>query len=249
MNRKIAAILALQAFLIIMLFWMLVFYGKDEYEAYTSDAEEEIETPSLVSTNAGATIVTLSAQTQAQSDIRTTPLQAGKHRNTLASFGTVVAIDPLIELRTRYLAASAEANVVRATLLGSRQEYERVRKLSDRLVEQAVRYQSGRGALGGCRNRSRQHTRQHAPAMGRATDPTGHGTASERRARTPAAIPRCAAADHTPVRQYYAEAWRHAHGHACDRPRQSGNGTIYFGIAAYRQQHSRQDLFLPCPGR
>ena len=131
MNRKIAVIVALQAFLIIMLFWMLVFYGKDEYEAYTSDAEEEIETPSLVSTNAGATIVTLSAQTQAQSDIRTTPLQAGKHRNTLASFGTVVAIDPLIELRTRYLAAKAEADVVRAALFGSRQEYERVRKLNE----------------------------------------------------------------------------------------------------------------------
>ena len=144
MNRKIAAILALQAFLIIMLFWMLVFYGKDEYEAYTSDTEEEIETPSLVSTDAGATVVTLSEQTQAQSDIHTTPLQTGKHQNTLASFGTVIAIDPLIELRTRYLAASAEANVVRATLLGSRQEYERVRKLnqdnkniSDRVVVSA----------------------------------------------------------------------------------------------------------------
>ena len=101
MNRKIAAIIVLQAFLIIMLFWMLVFYGKDEYEAYTSDSEEEIETPSLVSTDAGATVVTLSTQTQAQSDIHTTPLQTGRHQNTLASFGTVIAIDPLIELRTR----------------------------------------------------------------------------------------------------------------------------------------------------
>lgn len=131
MNRKIAAIIALQAFLIIMLFWMLVFYGKDEYEAYTSDTEEEIETPSLVSSDAGATIVTLSEQTQAQSDIHTTPLQAGRHLNTLASFGTVIAIDPLIELRTRYLAAKAEADVVRATLVGSRQEYERIRKLNE----------------------------------------------------------------------------------------------------------------------
>jgi hypothetical protein len=130
MNRKTAVIIALQAFLIIMLFWMLVFYGKDEYEAYTSETEEEIETPSLVSTDNGVTVVTLSEGSQKQSDIRTTPLPAGRHQNTLASFGTVVAIDPLIELRTRYLAAKAEAEVVRATLLGNRQEYERIRKLN-----------------------------------------------------------------------------------------------------------------------
>lgn len=130
MNRKTAIIIALQAFLIIMLFWMLVFYGKDEYEAYTTESEEEIETPSLVSTELGATVVTLSPQTQAQSDIRTTALQAGKHQETLATFGSVVAIDPLIELRTRYLTAKAEADVVRASLLSSQQEHERLSRLN-----------------------------------------------------------------------------------------------------------------------
>lgn len=130
MNRKTAIIIALQAFLIIMLFWMLVFYGRDEYEAYTSESEEEIETPSLVGTELGATVVTLSPQTQAQSDIRTTALQAGQHQDTLATFGSVVSIDPLIELRTRYLSARAEANVVRASLLSSQQEYERLARLN-----------------------------------------------------------------------------------------------------------------------
>ena len=81
MNRKIALIIALQAFLIIMLAWMLVFYGKDEYEAFTQGEEEEIETPSHVSMEAGSTIVTLSPATQKQSDIQTTPLKAGTHQN------------------------------------------------------------------------------------------------------------------------------------------------------------------------
>lgn len=130
MNRKIAIIIALQAFLIIMLFWMLVFYGKDEYEALTSESEEEIETPSLVSTSLGATVVTLSEETQAQSGISTTALQAGQQQSALASFGSVVSINPLIELRTRYLNASADASVVRAALLNSKQEYERLARLN-----------------------------------------------------------------------------------------------------------------------
>ena len=33
MNRKVATIIGLQAFLIIVMFWVLVFYGKDEDEA------------------------------------------------------------------------------------------------------------------------------------------------------------------------------------------------------------------------
>jgi len=130
MNRKTAAIIALQAILIIVLFWMLVFYGQDEYESYTREADETIETPSLISTDHGATVVTLSPQTQAQSDIRTTPLHAGRYQNTLPALGSVISIDPLIELRTRYLNAKAEADVVRASLLNSRQEYERLLRLN-----------------------------------------------------------------------------------------------------------------------
>ena len=144
MNRKIALIIALQAFLIIMLAWMLVFYGKDEYEAYTQGEEEEIETPSHVSTEAGSTIVNLSPATQAQSDIRTTPLKAASHQDALYSYGSVVSIEPLLELRTRYLAAKADANVARASLANSRREYERLlqlnqdnRNISDRAVAAA----------------------------------------------------------------------------------------------------------------
>lgn len=130
MNRKVALIIALQAFLIIMLAWMLVFYGKDEYEAFTQGAEEEIETPSHVAMEAGSTIVTLSPATQAQSDIRTTLLEAGTHQDGFYSYGSVVSIEPLIALRTQYLAAKAEANVSRASLGNSRREHERLLQLN-----------------------------------------------------------------------------------------------------------------------
>lgn len=141
MNRKLAAIIALQTLLIIVLFWMLVFYGKDEYEAYTHEQVDEIESPSRVSTDAGLAIVTLSPQTQAQSGITTSMLKASTHQHTLSTFGTVVSIDALIDLRTRYLTAKADASVARASLTNSQQEYQRLlqlnrdnRNISDRAV-------------------------------------------------------------------------------------------------------------------
>ena len=144
MNRKTAIIIALQAFLIIILFWVLVFYGKDEYEAYTRGEEEEIETPSHVSLDAGSTIVTLSPATQAQSDIQTTVLKAGTHQDSFYSYGSVIGIDSLIDLRSRYLAAKADADVARASLANSKREYQRMqqlnrdnRNISDRAVMSA----------------------------------------------------------------------------------------------------------------
>ncbi|HEY0268833.1 MAG TPA: hypothetical protein VGC12_06320, partial [Methyloradius sp.] len=90
MNRKIALIIGLQAFIIILMFWVIVFYGKDEYEAYSRDQQEEIETPNRVSSQSGVTTVTLSPETQKQSDIRTSTPKAGKHQSTLTALGTVV---------------------------------------------------------------------------------------------------------------------------------------------------------------
>lgn len=130
MNRKIAIIIGLQAFLIIVLFWVLVFYGKDEYEAYTSQQEEEVETPNRVATDQGLTVVTLDAASQKQSDIRTSLMQPAKFQGAVTSYGLVMGIDPLIDLRTRYLAARAEAGVVRASLLNSEREYQRLLQLN-----------------------------------------------------------------------------------------------------------------------
>jgi len=130
MNRKTVLIIALQAFLIIVLAWMLVFYGKDEYEAFIQGEEEEIETPSHIITEAGSTIVTLSPATQAQSDIQTTPLKAATHQDGVYSYGSVISIEPLIALRTQYLAAKAEADVARASLANSRREHARLQQLN-----------------------------------------------------------------------------------------------------------------------
>jgi hypothetical protein len=145
MNRKALIIIGLQTVIIVVLFWVLVFYGKDEYEAYTQEeTEEEIASESRVATENSATVINLSAEARKQSGIATTRLQAADYRGTLAAYGSVLSIDPLLELRTRYLAARAEADIVRASLAISRQEHQRLvqlnsdnRNVSDRAVAAA----------------------------------------------------------------------------------------------------------------
>lgn len=145
MNRKVAAIIGLQAIIIVLLFWVLVFYGKDEYEAYThgNDASEIESKPHITNEN-GAVVVTLSSASQQQSGIVSRPLNAASHQTSLSSYGMVIGIDPLIELRTRYLSARADANVVRSSIANSQQEYQRMLQLnrdnknvSDRAVASA----------------------------------------------------------------------------------------------------------------
>ena len=130
MNKKLATIIGLQAFLIIVLFWILVFYGKDEYDAYNQAQEEEVATPNRVSQHEGATTVTLSQQAQTQSDIRTSKVSTSLHQNTLSALGNVLNIDSLIELRTRYLNAKANANIARASLINSQQDFQRMQALN-----------------------------------------------------------------------------------------------------------------------
>lgn len=130
MNRKLTIIIGIQAFLIIVLFWVLVFYGKDEFEALNQQSEEEIDTPSHVSTEQGRTIITVNAATQQQSDITTSPLYASSHQANISTYGNVMSIDSLIELRNRYLTASADVEILRTTLAHNKNEYSRLHALN-----------------------------------------------------------------------------------------------------------------------
>lgn len=130
MNRKLTLIIALQAFLIVVLFWVLVFYGKDEFEAFTQHTEEEIETPNRVEHNAGITIINISEAAQKQSEITTSPLKSGKYQSSVSSYGNVLSIDTLIDLRARYLAAKSEIEVLRTAQIYNKNEYNRLQALN-----------------------------------------------------------------------------------------------------------------------
>lgn len=130
MNRKLTIIIALQAFLIVVLFWVLVFYGKDEFEAITQQTEEEIETPNRVEQNAGITIINISEATQKQSDITTSSLKPAQHQSSVSSYGNVLSIDTLIDLRSRYLAAKSEIEVLRTAQSYNKNEFNRLQALN-----------------------------------------------------------------------------------------------------------------------
>jgi hypothetical protein len=137
-------VIVLQAIIIVLLAWVLVFYGKDEYEAAQSGNDDEISSPSRISQEQGMTVVTLSAAAQKASGMTTEALQSANFKAEQLSYGSVVNIEPLIDLRAKYLAALAEANVVRASITNSQQEFQRLQLLnkddhnvSDRAVQQA----------------------------------------------------------------------------------------------------------------
>lgn len=148
MNRKILIIVALQAFIIVLLFWLLVFYGKDEYEQMAAETEEEIETQTMVvaaeGNDQGPATIILSEKSQKLSGIQAIALAEATHHATAGAFGAVVGIEGLVDLRARYQAALAEAAVVRSTLGNAQQELQRLlvlnkddRNVSDRAVQAA----------------------------------------------------------------------------------------------------------------
>lgn len=144
MNNKALILIVLQAVVIVGLVWALVFYGRDEYERAQHAADKDISTPSRVSEEHGATVVTLTEASQQASGITTITLKSASRQNELTSYGSVVGIEPLTEQRARYQAAQAEANVVRASINNTQQDYLRLQGLnrdnknvSDRAVQVA----------------------------------------------------------------------------------------------------------------
>lgn len=131
MNKKITLIIGLQALIIVTLFWVLVFYGKDEYEAYQSEQEEEIESPNRVTEKDGISTVALSPETQANSGILTNKVQKIAYQGAVKTYGSVIAIDKLIEAKTQYIALSTELNIAKSSSAQLNQQYQRLKTLNE----------------------------------------------------------------------------------------------------------------------
>ena len=145
MSKKISLVIGGQALLIVALFWVLIFYGKDEYEAYQNSHEDEIATPNHISEKDGINIVSLSAATQQNSGIATAKVVSSTFAGKLKSTGTVIAIDSLIEAKANYLQAKSEIALANAASGNNLQQYLRLKTLneddknvSDRVVQEAL---------------------------------------------------------------------------------------------------------------
>ena len=130
MTKKTTLIIVLQALLIVVLFWVLVFYGKDEFESYQNEQEEEIESLNRVSTNEGINIVSLSPATQQNSGIQTIKINSANFEGEIKSFGNVVSIDSLTEAKSRYLNLKSEIAIAKSTSTQNLQQYQRMKTLN-----------------------------------------------------------------------------------------------------------------------
>lgn len=134
--------IAVMGIVIAALTWALVYFARDELGLVGEQYEEEIETAETAGVDDGRAVVRVSAASQAASGIETRPLAPAKVRDSAQVFGTVVNVQPLLELRGAYLAIAGELAAQRSALAAANAEYRRMKLLyeDDRNVsEQALR--------------------------------------------------------------------------------------------------------------
>jgi hypothetical protein len=146
MSKKIIYIMLVQMLLIIGLFWVLIFYAKDEYETYQSSQEEEIEAVNRVTESAGVNVVSLPLATQQNSGIQIAKvLAASSNAAALKSYGNVVALDSLFEAKAKLISLKSELSLARSASGYNIQQYQRLKSLnaddknvSDQVVQEAL---------------------------------------------------------------------------------------------------------------
>lgn len=148
--RPSHAIIAMMAVVITLLSWALIYYSRDELGTQAEKREDQIKAVSTAGVEDGRPVVRISVQSQKAAGIATQTLKSAKREAASEAYGIVVNLQPLMELRGRYLAAMAESRAARATLAAAESESRRMEMLfrDDRNVsEQAMkaaqaRYQS-----------------------------------------------------------------------------------------------------------
>ena len=131
MNKKLTILILIQALIIVVLFWGLIYYAQDEYESYQSEQEEEIEGPSRVTEDNNLNTIHLTAETQKNSGINTSKVKASSYQGKIKSFGSVVAIDSLIEMKSQYVNLKADLQVAQSSNSHHVAQYTRLKALNE----------------------------------------------------------------------------------------------------------------------
>jgi hypothetical protein len=135
-------IIAAMAVVIALLSWAVIYYSRDEMGLQIGKHEEQLLSVSGAGVEDGRPVVRISPQSQKAAGIALQTLKSGKREAAFEVYGAVVNLQPLAELRSRYLAAAAESRASRVTAAAAESEYRRMELLfrDDRNVsEQALR--------------------------------------------------------------------------------------------------------------
>ena len=141
------AIVGAMAVVIAVLIWALIYFARDEFGAAPGEREEAIDTASTAGIEQGRAVVRVSPESQKASGIVVDGLRPARSEAGVEAYGMVMNLQPLAEVRGRYLTAAAEARALRAVVAASEIEFRRMELLfkDDRNVsEQAVRVAEGR---------------------------------------------------------------------------------------------------------
>lgn len=126
-----SVIISVMAVLIAALLWAVVYFARDEWHLKADARDDNLPVHANVGNEDGFATVRVSAQGQRASGIATRELEQAAARASTEVYGTVANIQPLLDLRARYVAAIAEARALRAAAANSEADYQRVKKLFD----------------------------------------------------------------------------------------------------------------------
>jgi len=107
----------------------LAAWGWFSYQQSAPTAPVPAAAPGRVTTQGGLTIVTLDEATQKLGGIQATVLPAANHQAERLAYGSVLDVQALIDLHTRYSTAQADVAAAQSAVTASGQEVERNRAL------------------------------------------------------------------------------------------------------------------------
>ena len=79
MKNKLNAFLVIQAILILILVWLLTYFGRDEFNNIKPNTDNSKNTQSLLKTANGVSYITLSSEIQSNSGIKIQPVQSSAY--------------------------------------------------------------------------------------------------------------------------------------------------------------------------
>lgn len=131
MNKKALWIIGTQVIFIVILIWVIVFLGRDEYELIQNESEEEIESPIHVSEQNGLQVVQLNLATQKNSGISVQPLQAYDYHGNIKVLGSVISIQTLVDYNSQYQLLKSQLALAESVLPNHQLQYQRYKQLND----------------------------------------------------------------------------------------------------------------------
>jgi hypothetical protein len=136
------AVIAIMAVVIALLSWALIYFSRDELGTQAKGHEDDVKIVSMAGQDDGRPVVKLSPQSQKAAGIVVTGLDEMRREAGFEAYGMVMNLQPLTELRGRYLAAAAEVSAARVSASAAESEAARMEALfrDDRNVsEQAAK--------------------------------------------------------------------------------------------------------------